>query len=350
MRLRAPGWAILITLVLLLMAAWNTGTNLFYLLVGGLSSFLLISFVLARWVLRKVELTREAPGAVHRGEPFGVTVRVENRKRIVPVVSLRIEHAEYPGETAAFILKIPPQRAAVVRMSETFEKRGVYNLPDVEVVCAFPFGLFEKRRREREAVEVVVYPRVTAVRATALSQLPGARAVPRRSLAEGEEFFSLRDYVRGDDLRRVAWRVSARRGSLVVREMAHGTSRFMVFVLDTFRSMDMNDFEERFEDAIELVASLAVTLLNQHYTVAITTPGARLPGGEGRPHADKVLDMLARLNPTDDPEKRDFAWFSPQENTGIATHVLVSPDPRQWGRADLPGGSRVLDPREIIRA
>ena len=349
-RLRLSGRAFLLALVLLQLAAWNTGINLFYLLVGGLSSFLLISILLTRWVLRGLRISREGPDAVHRGEKFAVTIRVENHKSVVPAVSLRLESARQPGQTAAYVLKIPPRRAAVVRMSEVFDRRGVQILPQIDIACAFPFGLFESRRRQRDTLEVVVYPRVIAVRAAVLEHLPGLRDAPRVARGDGDEFFSLRDYIRGDDLRRVAWRVSARRGNLVVKEMARETTRFVVFVLDTVWQADLDNFDDLFEEAVELVASLAVTMLNQQYTVSIVTPSSALAAGEGKTHIHKVLELLARVTPIHDDALQNFAWFRPGEEAALAAYAFVSPDPRDWGQSGPRPASLILDPREVIRA
>jgi uncharacterized protein (DUF58 family) len=350
-RLRFLGWVFLVSLCLTLLAAWNTGANLLYIVSGGIGSFLVISGVLAGWSLRGLRVLREGPQAVHRGQPFPVTVRVENGKWLMPAVSLRIEKFALPGEAAGYVLKIPPRRSAVICVSETFDRRGVHPLPEIALVSAFPFGLIERRRRIQDAVEVVVYPRVVSVRTALLEQLPGANVLPRFVTGDGDEFFSLRDYIPGDDIRRVAWRVSARRGSLIVREMTRETSRFIVFVVDTGLRDDLPEFEQRFEDAIELVASLAVTLLNQQYTVSIATPAQTLPGGEGKTHARKALEMLARVTPVTEPRpRRGFSWFSPGEERGRASYAFISPDPREWGRRSPLGGSKVLDPREVVRA
>jgi len=353
-RLRPAGWVMLVALILVLLAAWNTGTNLLYIVVGGLCSFLLMSFVLAGWSLLRVRASREAPDAVHRGEPFGVTLRLENRKTLVPAMSIRIEPSAPLGHHgakgfAAYIVKIPPRRAALARLSERFEHRGVHPLPALDLVSAFPFGLFERRRRTHDGHEVVVYPRVRAVRPGAVQQLSGAGAALAVVRGNGDEFFSLRDYVPGDDIRQVAWRVSARRGALTVREFARQTSRSIVFVLDTHRRTDLDGFDDAFEDAVELVASLAVTFLNQQYAVSIVTPGRRLPEGEGNTHRRKALDMLARLEPDDGAFDGDYEWFPPGAEGGRASYVFVSPDPRDWGRITHAGRTRVIDPREVVR-
>jgi uncharacterized protein (DUF58 family) len=217
-------------------------------------------------------------------------------------------------------------------------------------VTHFPFGLFERRIRPQDDLEIVVYPQVRAIRPSMVEQLAGQGAVTRVVRGEGDEFFSLREYVPGDDLRKVAWRVSAHKGALIVRESARATARFLVFVLDARLRSDVENFVELFEEAVELTASLAVTFMNQHYSVALATQHQFLPAGEGQAHAIKVLDFLARLRPRGDAGSEDFAWFRPGDDLAGATHVYISPDPAYWN-GYVPGSrGRVLDPKEVVRA
>lgn len=348
-RMRLSGVVFLLTSSLVLLAAWNTGTSLLYLVFGGLASFLILSALSVGWGLRRLHVSREAPEAVHRGQRFGVTVRIENHKRLLPALSLRIERGVNRGQSVGYLTKIPPRRAAVVRMTEVFDQRGVHPLPPIALVSVFPFGLMGKRMRVSDEAEIVVYPRVRSVRAALIEQLPGARAAPRIATGDGDEFFSLREYVRGDDPRRIAWRASARLATLLVKELTQEAPRFVVFVLDTYKPDDAVGFDEHFEEAIELVASLAVTLLNQQYTVALAAPTACLPEGRGKAQVVKVLNLLARLQPTEDPYSPSVEAFAMARATE-ARLVFISADPRLWGQRSPFGASQVIDPREVIRA
>ena len=348
-RICATGWVFIISFVLLLLAAWNTGANLLYIITGGTGSFILVSLALTGNGLRRLDVTREGPSAVHRAEKFPVTVRLENHNWLFPVTSLRIERQQAPGQSAAYVLRVPARRAVVVRMTEMFEKRGVHALPEIVLVSAFPFGLFERRRSVPDTSEVVVYPRVFSVRANLLEQLPGACPLPMITVGDGDEFFSLREYIPGDDVRHVAWRASARRGTLLVKEMARETSRYIVFVIDTQQRLEIDRYDEHFEEVIEIVASLAVGLLGKQYTVAIATPNYVLVGGEGKTQERRILDALARVM-QDEATPPGFAWFSPGEECGRASYVFASPDPQQWGSRGPRMGTWILDPREAVRA
>jgi uncharacterized protein (DUF58 family) len=343
------GWVFALITFLVLASAWNTGINLLYIVLGMLTSFLLISIVFSIWTLARLRVTREGPEAVHRGQRFGVSVRIENRKALVPSIALRVESQARPGESAAFIVKIPPRKAARFRMSEVFEKRGVYPLPPIAVLSRFPFGLTQRTRVFHDRHEVVVYPRILAVRAAHLEQLHGVGEMPRTARGPGDEFFSLRDYMPGDDIRHIAWRSSARSGNLVVRELEQETSRNVLFVFDSC-AVDEESSEEAFEDAVELVASLAVTLLHRQYTVGLVSRSVEVPEGEGKGQIRRLLEALARIEPTASEELGPLAHVPHGGNGKRLSTIVVSSKRGEWGKPSVVAGGRVLDPREVIRA
>lgn len=350
-RFRPVGWAFVLITLLVLLAGWNTGLNLLYIVSSISGGILIVSIVLTGRMLRRIEVKRDAADAVHRGDRFPVSIRIYNRRSIFPVMSLRIEQSLVRGKSAAYIPVIPATGSAEVRIYEQFEKRGVHRLPPIQLATTLPFGLLEARRSFNDALEVVVYPRVTALRSRFLDEMTTSLGASRRQTGDGDEFFSLRDYILGDDIRRIAWRVSARQGTLVVKELEPGTSRFVVVALDTHNPGSIEDFEERFEEAVDLAASLAVTMLHRHYAVSVVTPTATLPFGEGNAHVLRALDMLARVTPTYELSGEEFVQArSVTEAIGRAALLHVSPDPSRWGRRSIPGGGRVLDPREVVRA
>ena len=355
--LRLAGWCFRAILLLLLLAALNTGTNLLYIIFGGVLSFVGISFVLARWTMRGLALSREAPHAVHRGESFLAGVLIENHKRIMPAMSLRVESVAEPDSVLdvqrradAYVMRIRPRRAAKTSVVLRFERRGVYRLPPLDLASDFPFGLFEERRRFQDGAEVIVYPRVRSVRTSVLDHAAGQRYAARVASSGGDEFFGLREYMPGDDVRRIAWRVSARAGMWMVREMALDNSRHVVFIVDTRWNPSVEEFNEHLEEAVELVASLAVTLLHRQYNVSIITPDGALPSGEGTHQERKVLEMLARVEAVMAEAYPDFDLAMRAGGEHQARVVCISPDPAQWGALAGRESRRVVDPREVIHA
>ncbi len=348
-RVRPSGYSFLIIAFLVQLAAWNTGTNLLYMIAGAVESFLLAGFLMGRFALRGLAPARSAPAAVHRGDSIPMTIRIENRRRFFPAVSLRVESSSGAGESGAYIGKIPARKAAIVRLGRTFSKRGVHPLPAVRIRSAFPLGLFEGTLVYNDGREVVVYPRIQAVRTAILEELNGTGETPRLRRGDGDEFFSLREYMPGDDVRKISWRVSARVGHLVIRELEPNTSRNVVIVLDSRFAPELPEFEEYFEDSVDLAASLALSYINKQYSVSVVTPDSRVDLGEGNGHAVKILDMLARIFPAN-PARHADDWFGQVEEARGIGYLVIAPDPGRWGRPCGKRGARVVNPGEVVRA
>lgn len=122
----------------------------------------------------------------------------------------------------------------------------------------------------------------------ALSGLDLVSAARRRRPSEGvhpalrhgreEEFFQHRPYVRGDDLRAVDWRASARTGHPLLKERHRPSRRPLALLLDTSASMAFPDGASKLRQAKVLAASLAFLALRRGDSVKVT----RLDGGAFR--------------------------------------------------------------------
>jgi len=331
-------------LVLVFLSALNTGENLLYIVFGGLLSVMLVSGALGWMNLRGITVSREAPHAVFRGEQVLVRVTLSNTKTFLSSVSLRLGLEGADGRTFSYALKTPARGALLLDMRHVFDRRGAYLLPPCLLSSSYPFGFHERRRVFRDAEEVLVYPRVRAVRLSALEQLPGASVAPRRSMSDGDEYVSLREYVPGDDTRLIAWRVSARRGVWMVREMGFGNVRAVMLFLDTVPD-GLPDFDGRFEDAVELAASIAVTLLQRQYSVGLSAGSHLVPMGTGTFQERKILDALARVEAGGGAESAARAEEEARRmKSEPARLVAVSADAGKWGRQAGPAGIPVLDP------
>jgi len=154
------------------------------------------------------------------------------------------------GESRRFAVRLRPAR------------RGDLKAPHVTIRSYGPLSLAARQRTIGCPGSVRVLPpfhsrRHLPSKLRKLRELDGKAAVQIRGA--GTEFDSLRDYVRGDDVRSIDWRATARRSSVVVRTWRPERDRRVVMVLDTSRTSAARIADEtRLDTGIEAALLLGV--------------------------------------------------------------------------------------------
>lgn len=142
---------------------------------------------------------------------------------------------------------------AVVTYSLRPTQRGAYGFGRIRVFAATLLGLVERRYTCGEPVDVKVYPSYLALRRyefLAISNRLTELGIKRiRRAGNNTEFEQIKEYVRGDDYRRINWKASARRHQLMVNEYTDERSQQIVCLIDkgrvmqqAFRGMTLLDY------------------------------------------------------------------------------------------------------------
>lgn len=308
------GWIYIFGIVLVALAAVNTGNNLLFLILATLVATILMSGILSSITLAGVDLRLDLPEHIFAAQPVSAVVQLQNQKLTLPSFSLRVEGTQKktaPSNTSqrsAALLEIPvyfpyvPRQQTVrQRVPLVFPKRGIYRQDAFRIVTRFPFGFLEKARRLDLPAETVVYPPVAAT-PEFLEVFPSVEgALESHSKGRGNELHALRDYLPTDSVRHVHWKASARVGALMVREFAREEDSRVLLVFDPHSETDgaLPDHvgSENFERAVTLCAALAWTFyerdaLLQFRSVNITAPSA--PASE---NIFSILRYLATVQP-----------------------------------------------------
>lgn len=160
--------------------------------------------------------------------------------------------------------------------------RGQHRLGPVHIACAFPFGLFSLRRRFSLSEPCLVYP---ALEPDAPAWPPSAEETARVARA-GEEVVAFRDYISGDPLSTIDWKLSARRDGLIVRQFEPPAPRALVFSLDQVAGLPL-------EQGLSRLASWIVRAEVAGHAYALILGAQRLPRGQGPAHRHACLSALA---------------------------------------------------------
>lgn len=216
------------------------------------------ALAVAAWRPRLSVVRRAEPDRVGRGEPATMTVTVHNSGRLRSA-NLVAEDRCGGLPVPVPVLRLRPGKDTTARYDVPTTRRGVVPVGPLRVTRRDPLGLVSLSRSYGETVPVWVHPRVhplNVVPTGAGRSLDGrVDSVPHGSIT----FDSLREYVVGDELRRVHWRTSARVGELMVRENVDTSLPRLVVLLDNravAHPRRSAGLAESFESACEAAASV----------------------------------------------------------------------------------------------
>lgn len=243
---------------LLLIPAWGT-----VLVAAAALLALVLGDVLMAASPAKIALQRKEPRNVTLHADTESVLTLENRNRRTFRGMVRDAWQPSAGAVAPIQRhKIPAGERR--RMSVILKpmRRGDLAAPHVTLRSFGPLGLAARQRTVALPGRLRVLPPFNSKRhlpskLRKLRELDGKAAVQIRGA--GTEFDSLRDYVRGDDVRSIDWRATARRTAVVVRTWRPERDRRVVIMLDTSRTAAARiDDEPRLDTGIEAALLLAV--------------------------------------------------------------------------------------------
>jgi uncharacterized protein (DUF58 family) len=304
------------------------------ILVGALP--LVTAALIGRSRYRLALVRTVNPQLVTAGQPVRVNLALTNEGR-TPSGVLRLED-QVPyvlGTRPRFVLEgIGQGWRRHVTYHVRSDVRGQFDIGPMTVRVSDPFGLVELGRAFQTTVPLTVTPRTVP-----LPQIPlggawtGSGDNRPRAFATGSaEDVTVREYRRGDDLRRVHWRSSARVGELMVRrEEQPWQSRATLFLDNRVRAHRGQGIASSLEAAVSTAASIAVHLSMRGFTVRLVTASGEDPGSvwhfrDAELNTGPLLETLAVVQA--DPRPRiETGWLAEPTHGGLMVAVVGSLEP-----------------------
>jgi uncharacterized protein (DUF58 family) len=270
--------------------------------IGELYVFGAVAVGLLAFAVGYVRLTRldlqvdrqVHPSHVHARQVSRVDLRIRNLRRVAtPVLRLR---DPVSGTSGAELLVPPLDEGAASTASYRLptDRRGIVRVGPLRVVVADPFGLAQASAIAAPVVDVTVFPEVDDIRPVPFTtgNDPMAGVLQPHALGRiGDDFYALRPYVVGDDLRRIHWPSTARHDELLVRQQEQPWQGRTTVLLDVRRA---THDAESLEVAVSAAASIVTANSARHDLVRLaTTDGADSGFGAGGVHVQALLEHLA---------------------------------------------------------
>jgi uncharacterized protein (DUF58 family) len=309
-------------------AALNTGNNLMYLVLSLMLGFLLLSGVLSESSLRGIRIRRRLPRELYAGSENKIVLEISNNQRRVAAFAVVVEDRRATPERG--VSERPRTFALRVGAGETLrrtygfrpERRGCVEFKEFRVFTRFPFGLFSKSLTLPASQSALVFPALEPVRS--LQGFGSPRDAGERVSApsgSGADAIGLRDYVPGDPLRRIHWRASMRRRSLLVREVESEHEAEVEVRLRTRGTQP----GERFERSVVWVASEIAALLDAGNRVALRTDDGLIAAGVGARHRARLLSYLALVEPGSGTSQPTLVEPSDDASAPLRNEPLAEP-------------------------
>lgn len=212
---------------------------------------------------RRVGIVRTLPDSVRLGEECtsALVLRNDTARRLRATVREAWQPSAGARDPEQRVV-VPPGEARRMSVLLQPSRRGILRVGAVSIRSSGPLGMAARQLAVPAPGVLRVLPPFNSKRhlpskLRRLRELDGQSAVQIRGA--GTEFDSLRDYVRGDDVRSIDWRATARRRDTVVRTWRPERDRRVVVLLDTSRTSAARVLDEpRLDTGIEAALLLSV--------------------------------------------------------------------------------------------
>ncbi|WP_456818797.1 DUF58 domain-containing protein [Cellulomonas sp. URHB0016] len=256
-------------------------------------------------------------------------LELRNASRWMPLVVAGVE--QVAGRDVALVpRRLTPGESGDVEVTVPTDRRGLVTVGPFVLERRAPADLVRSRDLLGGSSTLRVTPRVLAVDGPPLGRRRGHEGGSARVERGGTDLVGMREYVPGDDLRRVHWAGSARAGVPMVRDDADPAEAHLTVLLDDrSAAYPVEPADDGFEEAVDVAASLVRACVDAGVPVRCVTASGSVdldlpagpPGGDGPSWgAGRSLDALTLAATTGAPT-------DPLETSPVALAPLSAAGP-----------------------
>jgi uncharacterized protein (DUF58 family) len=224
------------------------------------------------------------PEEIYARNEFPLKLNLENHKRFLPAFLIRLKVFER-SILFPFIDKKGCKRNYIMLQ---LNERGRYKIPQARFCSVFPFNFFSKCYAAADEVEFIVFPQMKKC------ALSGFLEKQRRTAGDSNipktgydsEPLSIRDYARGDHMKYIHWKASAKTGKLKTKELS--SLSYQPVVID-FDAVEIKNTEEK----ISCISYIINDCYKRGIPIGLRINGEFHKEGLSKPHKINMLKALA---------------------------------------------------------
>src|SRR5215469_4526874 len=331
-------WQAILLIIVLAFLAISSGWDVLYRLTYVLLTLFILSWLWARYSLRKLVFRRTAAsGRVQVGEIFDERLMLDNLA-VIPKLWVQIaDGSTLPGHRAGYVATMGGRKRVSWRARTMCRQRGRFQLGPVTATSGDPFGLFRRRAFLTGQRELLVLPRVFPISNFALftGGLPGRGRTSRRALQTTTNANTIRDYMAGDALNRIHWRSSAHYNKLMVKEFDLDPAVDAWIFLDLHDEVQAGEGQHSTEEyGVTIAATIAAYLLRQDLSVGMIVNAQRrefLSLDRGTRQIERILELLAVVRSGSGPDLKEALALDAIHFGRNSVAIVITPSTsRDW--------------------
>jgi uncharacterized protein (DUF58 family) len=284
------GWMLGATILVLLLASINYQLNLGYVLTFLLAGCALVGMHVSHGTLRGLTLHLVAPEPTFAGSAAQLTVLLHSQR---PTPRYGIGLALL-GSGQWSWTDVGARSSARVHLQFHSGQRGLQPLPALTAETHFPLGTFRVWTVWRPAAKVLVYPAPEPQAPPLPSGTPSAGGGQSTRRHSSGEFDGLRAYRRGDPLKTVVWKKTAKDGQLVSRDTEQAQpAELWLDLADTGHFAGAPSASGTLEQKLSRLCAWVLAADRLELRYGLRLPGVQISPASGAAHQRACLSALA---------------------------------------------------------
>ena len=199
-----------------------------------------ISGIFGKSNLSKISFTVDIPQEIYAGTPVPLKITLTNNRKFLPAFLIRLKTDTFE----AFFPFTSTRSSLSLYTDISFETRGPHTIDNIRINSVFPFNFFTRFKDIHHTYNCIVFPVLKACDLSSLYEKDKKRRGEKISDKRGyeSEIVSIREYMRGDPLKYIHWKATAKTGRLKTKELSSLAHRPVII---DFEKVSIANVEER---------------------------------------------------------------------------------------------------------
>ncbi len=252
--------------------------------------------------------------------------------RFIEVIDELPEEVEVIKGRNHTVMKLGEGETKSLKYKLKCPKRGEYDLGKTKVRYRGRLGFFSKEIEVDNDLELRVLPGIEDMKNMKIRPSYTKRDmgnIPSNAIGIGTEFYSLREYVQGDEMRKINWKASARSQNPITNEYEGEKSGDVIIVVDGYKEGNVGSIRDNtMKASVRACASIASSVLEDRNRVGLIVLGDYLHWiypGSGREQFYKIMDGLSKFRSGGLWAFKDITWLIRRFFPGKSLIIFISP-------------------------